>query len=78
MSESHQGLIGTGIVNWDEVSHGLKDAKYTGPLILESFTSINPDIIAATKLWRVPEYPQDVFARKGLKFFKENAAKYGL
>ena len=78
MSESHRGLIGTGTVNWDEVFRGLKDAKYTGPLILESFTSINPDIIAATKLWRSPKYPPDVFARKGLKFLKENAAKYGL
>jgi len=78
MSESHRGLIGTGTVNWDEVFRGLKDAKYTGPLILESFTSINPDIIAATKLWRAPKYPPDIFARKGLEFLKENAAKYGL
>ena len=78
MSESHRGLIGTGTVNWDEVFRGLKDAKYTGPLILESFTSINPDIIAATKLWRVPKYLPEVFAKKGLEFLKENAAKYGL
>ena len=78
MSESHRGLIGTGTVNWDEVFRGLRDAKYTGPLTLESFTSINPDIIAATKLWRAPKYTPEVFARKGLEFLKKNAADYQL
>lgn len=78
MSESHRGLIGTGTVNWDEVFRGLKDAKYTGPLTLESFTSINPDIVDATKLWRAPKYPPDVFAQKGLDFLKKNAAEYAL
>ena len=78
MSESHRGLIGTGTVNWDEVFRGLKDANYKGPLTLESFTSINPDIVAATKLWRAPKYSPDIFAAKGLEFLKENAAKYNL
>jgi len=29
MSESHRGLVGSSTVNWDEVFHGLADAKYT-------------------------------------------------
>jgi D-psicose/D-tagatose/L-ribulose 3-epimerase len=78
MSESHRGLIGTGTVNWDEVFRGLKDANYNGTLTLESFTSINPDIADATKLWRAPKYTPDVFASKGLEFLKTNAAKYNL
>ena len=78
MSESHRGLIGTGTVNWDEVFRGLRDENYRGPLTLESFTSINPDITAATKLWRAPKYTPEVFARKGLEFLRSNAAKYNL
>ena len=78
MSESHRGLIGTGTIDWDEVFRGLKDANYQGPLVLESFTSINPDLIAATKLWRAPKYEPQVFAEKGLEFLKNKAAEYKL
>lgn len=78
MSESHRGLIGTGTVSWDEVFSGLRDANYRGPLTLESFTSINPDIIAATKLWRAPKYEPQVFAEKGLAFLKKKAAEFNL
>lgn len=78
MSESHRGLIGTGTIDWDEVFRGLKDADYQGPLTLESFTSINPDIIAATKLWRPPKYQPQEFAEKGLAFLQLKAAEYDL
>ncbi len=78
MSESHRGLIGTGTIDWDEVFRGLKDAKYTGPLVLESFTPFNPDFLAAYKLWRSPEYTPEILARKGLEFLKEKAAAFGL
>jgi len=78
MVESHRGLIGTGTINWDEVFRGLKDAKYTGPLVLESFTPFNPDFLAAYKLWRAPKYTPAILARKGLEFLKEKAAAFGL
>ncbi len=78
MSESHRGLVGTGTVNWDEVFRGLKDANYKGPLVLESFAAINPDLAAATCLWRPPNQPPEVLAAEGLKFLREGAAKAGL
>lgn len=78
MSESHRGLVGTGTVNWDEVFRGLKDANYQGPLVLESFAAINPDLAAATCLWRPPNQPPGVLATEGLKFLREGAAKAGL
>ena len=78
MSESHRGLVGNGTVNWDEVFRGLADARYTGPLVLESFAAINPDLAAATKLWRPPDQSSAVLAREGLKFLKEHARQYGL
>jgi D-psicose/D-tagatose/L-ribulose 3-epimerase len=78
MSESHRGLVGTGTVNWSEVFRGLVDAHYTGPLVLESFAAINPDLVAATKLWRLPEQTSSVMAREGLRFLQKRAMQYGL
>ena len=76
MSESHRGLLGTGTVNWDEVFRGLADGHYQGPLVLESFAAINPDLIAATCLWRPPKYGSAVLAGQGLAFLKEKARAY--
>lgn len=78
MSESHRGLVGSGTVNWDEVWRGLKDANFTGKLVLESFAAINPDLAAATCLWRPPNEGSDRIAREGLAFLKEGATSHGL
>ena len=78
MSESHRGLVGSGTVNWDEVWRGLADANFTGKLVLESFAAINPDLAAATCLWRPPNEGPDVLAREGLAFLKAGAEKYNL
>jgi D-psicose/D-tagatose/L-ribulose 3-epimerase len=78
ISESHRGLVGSGTVNWDEVFRGLKDANFNGTLTLESFTAINPDLMAATKLWRPPNQGSEVLAREGLAFMHAKAEQYGL
>ena len=78
MSESHRGLVGTGTVNWDQVWQGLADAGFQGHLVLESFAAINPDLAAATCLWRPPNQPPQVLAREGLAFLHRGAAEYGL
>ena len=78
MSESHRGLVGTGTVVWDEVWRGLQDANFSGRLVLESFAAINPDLQAATCLWRPTNEPPEVLAREGLAFLKTGAAAHGL
>lgn len=78
MSESHRGRLGTGTVNWDEVFNGLKDANYKGPLVLEAFTSINPELIAATRMWRPANASSEVIAGDGLAFMKAGAQRVGL
>jgi len=78
MSESHRGLVGSGTVNWGEVWRGLKDANFTGKLVLESFAAINPDLAAATCLWRPPNQGPQVLATEGLKFLKAGAVEHGL
>lgn len=78
MSESHRGRLGTGTVNWDEVFRGLADAYYKGPLVLEAFTAINPELIAATRLWRPPKDAPTVIASEGLVFMQQGAERVGL
>jgi D-psicose/D-tagatose/L-ribulose 3-epimerase len=78
MSESHRGRLGTGTVNWDEVFRGLADAHYKGPLVLEAFTSINPELIAATRMWRPANAAPTVIAGDGLAFMQEGARRVGL
>jgi D-psicose/D-tagatose/L-ribulose 3-epimerase len=78
MSESHRGLPGEGTVDWDDVFQGLHDIDYRGPLVLEAFAAINPDLIGATCLWRKTRYQGRELATKGLEFLKTKAAKYGL
>ncbi len=78
LSESHRGLVGSGTVHWPDVFRGLKDANYRGPLVLESFAAINPDLAAATCLWRPPNQPSEVLAREGLAFLRRGAEAAGL
>jgi D-psicose/D-tagatose/L-ribulose 3-epimerase len=78
MSESHRGLVGSGTVNWEQIWKALKKIKFDGHLVLESFAAINPDLAAATCLWRPPNQGPDVLASEGIKFLKEGAKKYKL
>lgn len=78
MSESHRGLVGSGTVNWDQVWEGLRRANFGGDLVLESFAEINPELAAATCLWRAPQHDSQTLAREGLKFLREGAGRVGL
>jgi hypothetical protein len=46
--------------------------------VLESFAAVNPDLQAATKLWRPTNQPSDVLASAGLKVLKQYANRYNL
>lgn len=78
MSESHRGLVGSGTVDWQQVWRGLAEAGYRGKLVLESFAAINPDLAAATCLWRPPRQSSETIAREGLAFLKDGARRCGL
>ncbi|MEZ4630690.1 MAG: sugar phosphate isomerase/epimerase family protein [Deinococcales bacterium] len=76
MSESHRGLVGSGTVNWAEVWKALQEINFKGYLVLESFSAINPDLMAATCLWRPPNQSSEVLARAGHKFLREGVSQY--
>jgi len=78
LSESDRGVPGQGNVHWDDLFAGLAAINYRGPLVLESFAAINPDLAAATRMWRMPPYTSDELARKGLEFLRGKAAQYDL
>ncbi|MEM6281725.1 MAG: sugar phosphate isomerase/epimerase family protein [Chloroflexota bacterium] len=78
MSESHRGLVGSGTVTWDEIWKALGEIEFSGHLVLESFAAINPDLAAATCLWRPPSQSSEQIAVEGLQFLKDGAKAHGL
>jgi len=78
MSESHRGMLGTGTVNWDEVWRALHDINFKGKLVMESFAAINPDLQAATCMWRPPKQSPMTLATEGYTFLSEGGKKAGI
>jgi len=65
-------------VHWDDVFRGLAAINFRGPLVLESFAAINPDLAGATCMWRTPTYTSDQLAQDGVAFLRERAVAAGL
>lgn len=78
LSESDRGVPGQGNVHWDDVFAGLRAIDYRGPLVLESFAAINPDLAGATCMWRQPSYTSDQLVQEGVAFLKAKAVAVGL
>lgn len=78
LSESDRGIPGQGNVNWDDVFAGLAAIDFRGPLVLEAFADINPDLAASTRLWRQGSYSAHELATHGLAYLREKAQAFGL
>jgi D-psicose/D-tagatose/L-ribulose 3-epimerase len=68
--ENDRGVPGAGQVHWNEVAAALKDVRYDGPVVIESFTSEVKEIARAVCIWREIAPSQDAIAADGLKFLK--------
>jgi len=68
--ENDRGVPGTGQVYWKEVAQALKDVRYEGPVVIESFTSQVKEIARAVCIWREIAPSQDAIAVQGLKFLQ--------
>ena len=76
ISESDRGVPGTGMVHWDESFKALREVKYDGWLVIESFGRALPALAAATKVWRdLFASPEEVYT-KGLAFMKQKWAQF--
>jgi NAD(P)-dependent dehydrogenase (short-subunit alcohol dehydrogenase family) len=68
---------GYDVVNLDVAPPKEQLCRFTGPLVLESFAAINPELAGATYMWRTSSYTSDQLAHEGLAFLREHAAKVG-
>jgi D-psicose/D-tagatose/L-ribulose 3-epimerase len=72
--ENDRGVPGTGQVRWDDVAQALKDVRYDGPVVIESFTAQVKEIARAVCIWREIAPSQDAIAQQGLQFLKSTLA----
>ncbi len=68
--ENDRGIPGAGQVHWDEVARALKDIRYDGAVVIESFTAQVKEIASAVCIWREIAPSQDAIASQGLSFLK--------
>ncbi|MCE6996296.1 sugar phosphate isomerase/epimerase [Saccharothrix sp. S26] len=66
-----RGTPGDDHLDWADVVAALAEARYTGPLCIESFTGENASIATAASIWRPLAPTQDALATDGLRFLKE-------
>lgn len=64
--ENDRGAPGSGHVPWDEVAQACRDIGFTGPFVIESFTSKVQSIARAAAIWRKFSETQDALASDGL------------
>jgi D-psicose/D-tagatose/L-ribulose 3-epimerase len=69
--ENDRGAPGTGNVHWKEWAKALKEIKYDGAVVIESFTPDCTSIAAAAAIWRPLAKSQDTLAKEGYAFLKK-------
>jgi D-psicose/D-tagatose/L-ribulose 3-epimerase len=69
--ENDRGAPGSGHVPWPEVVAACKAIDYTGPAVIESFTSAVKSIARAAAIWRPLAATQDGLAKDGLAHLKK-------
>jgi D-psicose/D-tagatose/L-ribulose 3-epimerase len=65
-----RGAPGADHVDWPAFRDALADARYAGPLCIESFTAENASIATAASIWRPLARSQDALATDGLAFLR--------
>jgi D-psicose/D-tagatose/L-ribulose 3-epimerase len=76
ISENDRSTPGEGHVRWDETFSALAGIGYDGWLMIEAFGCALPEIAGATCIWRSMFPNEEHLATRGLKFMKDNVAKY--
>ena len=69
--ENDRGAPGSGHVPWKEVADACRSIGFTGPVVIESFTSKVKTIARAAAIWRPLAASQDALAQNGLRFLRE-------
>ena len=69
--ENDRGAPGSGHVPWTEVAEACRAIGYTGPAVIESFTSAVKSIARAAAIWRPFAATQDGLAQDGLRHLRK-------
>jgi D-psicose/D-tagatose/L-ribulose 3-epimerase len=76
-----RGAPGGDQIPWPRIAAALREVRYRGPLVIESFTIENQAIARAAAIWRALSPTQDSIATDGLRFLRnlltEEAAGFG-
>jgi D-psicose/D-tagatose/L-ribulose 3-epimerase len=67
---SDRGTPGNDHTDWKSIAKALKDIRYDGHVVIESFTTDVKVIAKAAAIWRRMEPTRNEIAVKGLKFLK--------
>lgn len=76
-SASDRGTPGNDHVDWGAVAQALRDLRYDGSVVIESFTQDVKVIARAAAIWRKMEPNRDGIARDGLAFLKNTFKQVG-
>lgn len=68
---SDRGTPGNDHIDWEPIVAALKDIKYDGDIVIESFTTDVKVIARAAAIWRPMEKTRNEIATKGIAFLKK-------
>lgn len=68
---SDRGTPGNDHIDWKPIAKALKDIKYKGDIVIESFTTDVKVIARAAAIWRRMEPTTEEIAVKGIKFLRK-------
>jgi D-psicose/D-tagatose/L-ribulose 3-epimerase len=68
---SDRGTPGNDQIDWKAIAVGLRAIRYSGDVVIESFSSEVKAIARAASIWRPIEPTNEEIAWKGLKFLKK-------
>jgi len=68
---SDRGTPGNDHIDWPSIARALKDIRYQGDVVIESFTTDVKVIARAAAIWRKIEPTRDEIAVKGLAFLRK-------
>ncbi len=78
LSESNRGVPGRGVIDWAAAMSALASLGYDGPLVLESFNYLHPDIASGLAVWHPVTDDPDSVLSEGLPFLTQIARAAGL
>jgi D-psicose/D-tagatose/L-ribulose 3-epimerase len=73
-AENDRGTPGAGQVDWDATFDGLREIGYDGWIVVESFGDSQPELAAATRVWRRTFTSEERLARDAIAFLRSRLA----